>query len=81
MSFWCHRLDQNTNEKFSRISALASKTRSNQKNKGTFYRQLEDFILTLLHYLFWFDLFLEAKQKIFVGFFGRFDDTKRTFWN
>ena len=26
--------------------------RSNQKNKGTFYRLLEDFILTLLHYFF-----------------------------
>ena len=27
----CHRLDQNTNENFSRISALAYKKRSNQK--------------------------------------------------
>ena len=32
MSFWCHRLDRNTNEFFSRISALASKKRSNQKS-------------------------------------------------
>jgi hypothetical protein len=32
MSFWCHRLDQNTNLIFSRISALASKKRSNQKS-------------------------------------------------
>ena len=31
MLFWCHRLDQNTNEIFCRISALASKKRSNQK--------------------------------------------------
>ena len=31
MSFGCHRLDQNTNEFFSRISALAFKKRSNQK--------------------------------------------------
>ena len=31
MSFWCQRLDQNTNENISRISALASKKRSNQK--------------------------------------------------
>ena len=37
LSFWCHRLDQNTNEFFSRISALASKKSSNQKNKGTLY--------------------------------------------
>ena len=28
---------QNTNEIFSRISALASKERSDQKNKGTLY--------------------------------------------
>ena len=34
MSFWCHRFDQNTNQIFLRISALASKERSNQKNKG-----------------------------------------------
>ena len=27
----------------------ASKKRSNQKDKGTLYRQLEDFILTLLN--------------------------------
>ena len=33
MFFWCHRLDQNTNENFSRISALASKKKLNQKNK------------------------------------------------
>ena len=33
--FWCHRLDQNTNEKTSQISALAPKEWSNQKNKGT----------------------------------------------
>ena len=31
MSFWCHHLDQNTNEIFSKISALASKKRLNQK--------------------------------------------------
>ena len=37
MSFWCHHLDQNTNEKISRISALASKKMLNQKNKGTLY--------------------------------------------
>ena len=35
--FWCHGVDQNTNEFFSRISALASKKMSNQKYKGTLY--------------------------------------------
>jgi hypothetical protein len=33
MSFWCHHFDQNTNEIFSRIFALASKKRLNKKNK------------------------------------------------
>ena len=40
---------QNSHWKIWRISALASKTRSNQKNKGTLYHYLEDFLLTLLH--------------------------------
>ena len=35
MSFWCHRLDQNTNEKNLTISALESKKWWNQQNKGT----------------------------------------------
>ena len=35
MSFWCHRFDQKTNEIVLRIYALASKKKSNQKNKGT----------------------------------------------
>ena len=52
MFFWCLQISQKTNEIFSRISALASKKRSNQNNKGTLYRWLEDFILTLLHYFF-----------------------------
>ena len=30
-TFWCHRLDQKTNEMFIRVSALASKKSSNQK--------------------------------------------------
>ena len=36
-SFWCHDLDQNTNENFSSISALASKKRSNQKKIKAIY--------------------------------------------
>ena len=32
MSFWCHQIDQKTNEIFVRISALATKKRSNQKS-------------------------------------------------
>ena len=35
MSFWYHCLDQNTNDIFSKMSVLASKKRSNQKNKRT----------------------------------------------
>ena len=40
------------NELFLRMSALASKKRSNQKDKVTLYHQIEDFILTLLHNFF-----------------------------
>ena len=32
MSFWCLQIDQKNNEIFARISALASKKRSNQKS-------------------------------------------------
>ena len=35
MYFWCHYFDLKTNENFLRISALASKKRSKQKNEGT----------------------------------------------
>ena len=52
MAFWCLKIFQKTNEIFSGISALASKKRSNQKEKGTLYLELEDFILTLLHYFY-----------------------------
>ena len=38
MSFSCLQIFQKTNEIVSRISAIASKKRSNQKNKGTLYR-------------------------------------------
>ena len=58
-----------TNKFFSRISALASKKRSNQKNKGTF----GGFHFDSLTLLFWFDLFLEARaemQKYFRSNFG-----------
>ena len=73
MSFWCHRLDQNTNEIFSRISALASKKISNQKNKDTLYTYLIGlFYFDSLTLLFWFGLFLEARaeilEKISLGF-------------
>ena len=35
MYFWCHYFNLKTNENFLRISALASKKRSKQKNEGT----------------------------------------------
>ena len=35
MFFWCHRLDQKTNEKIWQNSALESKKWTNQQNKGT----------------------------------------------
>ena len=37
MSLWFLQIFQKTNEFFFRISALASKKRSNQKNRGTLY--------------------------------------------
>ena len=37
-TFWCLQISQKPNEIFSRISALASKKRSNQQNKGMLYR-------------------------------------------
>ena len=51
--FWGHRFDQNTNEMFTRISALASRKWSNQTNKDTLYVPLIgglyfDSLLTLL---------------------------------
>jgi hypothetical protein len=48
MSFWCQNFFQKTNEIFSKISSIASKKSSDQKNKGTLYYWLEDFILTRL---------------------------------
>ena len=38
MFFSCLQISQKTNEFFFRISALAFKKRSNQKNKGTLYQ-------------------------------------------
>ena len=34
MFYWCHQIDQKPNEIFVRISALASKERSNQKSNA-----------------------------------------------
>ena len=49
VTLWCHRFDQKTNKIFLRISALASKKRSDQKNKGTLYNYLIRDYLTLLY--------------------------------
>ena len=61
MSFRCRRFDQKTNEFFSRISALASKKRLNQNNKGTFILKKNEIII----HFFKFNLFLEARAEIF----------------
>ena len=52
-------------EIFSRISALASTKRSNQKNKGTLHPGILFDSLTLL---FLFDLFVEARAEILENF-------------
>ena len=49
---------------FSRISAQASKKRSNQKNKGTYTTNWRILFWLLRTLLFWFDLFLEARVEI-----------------
>jgi hypothetical protein len=41
MSFWCLQISRTTNKISLRISALASKKRSNQKMKGTLYHYLD----------------------------------------
>ena len=61
---------------FLRISALASKKRLNQKNKVLINKKIYDWGL------FCFDFFLEARAEIpkkFRWYFGRNDETKRTF--
>ena len=79
--FGVFKSTKKTNEIFVRISALASKKRSNQNNKSLYITNCDDFILTLLHYFF--DLTsLEARAEIQEKkslFFRRFEDTKRTF--
>ena len=55
MFFWCLQIFQKIHEIISRISALASKKRSNQKNKGTIIGGFSFDSLTLF---FRFDLFL-----------------------
>ena len=72
MSFWCHRLDKNTNEIFSGISALASKKRLNQKNTGTFIirKMIENINVNSF---FEFDLFLEASAEILNKIVGSFE--------
>ena len=60
MSFWCLQISQKTNEIFSRILALASKKRSNQKNKDTLFHYLIDAVGS--------SEILKAKQKLGVTF-------------
>ena len=62
--FWCHHLDKKTNEFFSRISALASKKRSNKWKIRTFHTTNWKFCFDYLKLLFWFDPFLEARAEI-----------------
>jgi hypothetical protein len=61
MSFWCHHLDQITNEILTRISALASKKRSNQKGSEI---KILHLVWCKVALFFWFDLFLEVRVEI-----------------
>ena len=69
MSFQCHRLDQNTNNFFLRIAALASKNTLNQKRIKALYLFLL-FKIYLIRDFFWFDLFLEARAEILKKILG-----------
>ena len=69
---------EKNNQIFLRISALASKKRSNQKNKCTFIF-LEINKNKSINSFFWFGLFVEARAeslKNFCLYFGPNDDTK-----
>ena len=77
MSFWFCGFDQNTNENSLRISALVSKKKSSQ----IIFTWLK---INEMPLFFWFNLFLEVRRESlqkFRWFFGRFEDTKRTFRN
>ena len=68
MSFWCQNFFQKINKIFSRISTLPSKMRSHPKNKGTLYYYYQGFYFDSLRLLFWFELFLEAREKFSLVF-------------
>ena len=72
----CHRFDQKTNEFILRISALASKKRSNQKNKDTLYPSIRNRVLCsgMLLYLH------HRNSKLFFhpAKFDNFKDEKKT---
>ena len=77
MSFWCLQIPKKPTKSYLKISAWPLKGGQIRK-KGTLYHWLEDFILTILHYLcIWIDLFLEARAKILLCFFGRFEVTQK----
>ena len=83
MSFWCLQISQKTNDFFSRISALASKKRSNQKKiveesqNKILQLAVESALIFLILPLFRGKV--RNPGKNFIVFFGRFEDTKRTF--
>ena len=84
MFFWCLQIVQNTNKIFVRISALGSKKRSNQKNKNSVYHYVlfkKSEIYTTFFYLTSFKRLGQKFLQKFCWCFGRFENTKKTFWN
>ena len=63
MSFWCFQISQKIREFFSRISALASKNRSNKRIR-VLYTTNRRILFWLSYGFFLFDLFLEARAEI-----------------
>ena len=80
MSFGCLQIFQDTNEMCSRISAVPFKKKS-QKIRALYianWRIL--FWLSCTTFLIW-HVFRGLEQKSLCWFFGRFEDTKRSFSN
>ena len=63
-----------------RISALASKKRSEQKNKGTL-SLIRGYFIWSYNKVFWFELFLKARAEILSLVFWSKQWNQKSFWN
>jgi len=77
MSSWCLQIFQNTNEIFSRNSALASKKRSIQKKLGHFIPRIEAFYFESITLLFDLTSFKRLGQKPWKKLVGPLEDLNK----